>query len=267
MGVCFLLHSFLYQVKIQRTFPFLYNAYCCQVITKYIPRDVYFLILISGWFNKKVRNDAGNSVALSAPLCPLLSGFLFLHAHTAQPLQNFTASSRWVKMLFALHLVADHISDPNRNKSSSVPSFQQSSGWFWPKVPTVVSCVVVNISSSLCTLCLFMHGANKILKDSSPLMTDTRDKSTGMPGSAVALVTVSCGTWETGALLRSQKLPWDSHGSVSDRDCELLSLIQKSSSLAFRRCSDSGLWIWIYLCDFCFCLQGISRSQFNSLFK
>lgn len=225
------------------------------MITKYILHDV-LLLLFSAWSNQKVRNSYPESVALSAPLCPRLSGFLFLHAHTAQPLQNFTESSHWVKMSFALHLVADHISDPNRNKSSSVPSFQQSNGWFWPKVPTVMSYVVESISSLLCTLCLFMHDAHKILKDSSPLMTDTQDKSTGMPGSAVALVTVSSGTWETGALLRSQKLPWDSHGSVSDRDCKLLSLIQKSSSLAFRRCSDSGLWICIYLCDFCFCLQG-----------
>lgn len=145
------------------------------------------------------------------------------------------------------------------------PSFQRSSCWFWPKVPTVMPCIVVSISSLLCTHWLFMHDAHKILKDLSLLMIDTEDKSTGMPGSAVALVTVSSGTWEAGALLCSQKLPWDSHDSVSDRDCTLLSLIQKFASLAFRRCCDSGLWIRIYHSDFCFCLQGRSQSQFNSL--
>lgn len=216
----------------------------------------------AGWFNKKVRNSHPGSVTLSAPWCTLLSGLFFLHANTAQPFQYFTESSHWEAMSLTLHFVADHISDPNRNKSSSVPSFQHSICWVWPKVPTVMPCIVVNISSLLFTHCLFMHDAHKILKDSSQLMTDTEDKSTG---SAVALVTVSSGTWEAGALLCSQKPPWDLHDSMSDRDCTLLSLIQKSASLAFRRCCDSGLWIRIYHSDFCFCLQGLSQSQFNSL--
>lgn len=167
------------------------------------------------------------------PFCQCSHCSTFPILHRELPLGN---------NVLALHSMADHIFDPNRNKCSSVPSFQHSSCCFWPKVPTVMPWVVV-LAHCFCTLRLFMHDAHKILKGSSPLMIDTWDKSAGMPGTAVALVTVSSGTWETGTLLRSQKPPWDSHGSVSDRDCTLLSLIQKSASLAFRRCCDSGLWI------------------------
>lgn len=151
-------------------------------------------------------------------------------------------------------LVLHFITSPTQTEIK-VPLFPHCcipAAGFVPKCP--LSCPVLLWVLAHC----FMDDAHKILKGSSPLMIDTWDKSTGMPGSAVALVTVSSGTWETGTLLCSQKPPWDSHGSVSGRDCTHLSLIQKSASLAFRRCWESGLWFRIYLRDVFFLPPGSS---------
>lgn len=168
-------------------------------------------------------------------------------------------------MSLARHLVADHISNPNRNKSPSVHSFQQSSGWKDPKYP--LSCpmllwVLAHCFVPFASSCMMPIKSWRIRLH---LWLTLKTKAQECPGLQLLWWRFLVGHERQGPFCAPKKSPWDSHGSVSDRDCKLLSLIQKSTSLAFRRCSDSGLWIRIYHWDFCFCLQGISRSQFNLL--